>query len=467
MILAGRKVSRDGSVLSGHNDDLQGNNASLYEILDHKVHTEESIHKVSKASSRPLTKETQRCLILKTWRGFQEGDAVAINEHQVAIAGGVDLGVDRNTKAAEADPLVKNGVSGEARYIALQSARSARECVELLGKMYSDFGVSYPSGVGISDPNESWYMESGGGRSWAAVKVPDECCLVQGNGYRIREIDPSDKNTFVCSRNLLDFARDSGLWDPSKEQFEFCKAFGGYLSKRPDTQYLNTRRVWAAVKKLSPKEKWDPNIERFPLFVRPEEKLTPRDIMSILRDTYDNTEFKVNPDIRLRNEERPIAVPSCVHTDVIQLRGWLPADLGGVMWGGIGSPNLTTYIPFHFGTKKIAYSFAVGGPEYDDYSAFWQYRALSSLVLLNYGEYINTVQNELQFFEKTTCESFEEIENEIRQNKFGIDDCDLLTDFSVSRSDKSLKLVKELYGALLTRIAKEMHLIFSCNGLEW
>ena len=70
------------------------------------------------------------------------------------------------------------------------AAIHARQCVEYLGNMYTEYGVSYPSGVGIADSREIWYMEQGGGRTWAAVRVPDDCCLVAANGYRIGEIDP-------------------------------------------------------------------------------------------------------------------------------------------------------------------------------------------------------------------------------------------------------------------------------------
>ena len=189
--------------------------------------------------------------------------------------------------------------------------------------------------------------------------------------------------------------------------------------------------------------------------------------MSILRDSFDNTEFEINPDMKLRNEERPIAVPSCVHTDVIELRGWLPAAIGGVIWGGIGSPNLTTYIPYYFGIDRIAAPFATGGPEYDECSAFWKYRALSSLVLLNYREYIKEVQNSLSFFEKKTMEDVTRVENKLLEGYEDEQAIKVLSDFTSDRSKKSLELIREIYGSLQTRVAKEMHLIFSRQGLEW
>ena len=112
-------------------------------------------------------------------------DAVAVNEHQVAVAGGVDLGYDRSAEAEDLDPLKPRGISGATRYIALQRSRTARECVEWIGRIYNECGISYTCGVGIADTRESWYIEAGGGSCWLAVRVPDDAYMVQSNGYRM------------------------------------------------------------------------------------------------------------------------------------------------------------------------------------------------------------------------------------------------------------------------------------------
>jgi len=42
-------------------------------------------------------------------------------------------------------------------------------------------------------------------------------------------------------------------------------------------------------------------------------------------------------------KERIIGVPNTVHTDVIQLRKWLPADIGAVLWAGLAKAALRVW----------------------------------------------------------------------------------------------------------------------------
>ncbi|WP_276956653.1 hypothetical protein [Jonquetella anthropi] len=77
MILAGKKACEGSAIFAGHNNDLQGNQGSLYELLPEG--REEQKISLPSGASIVLPPNTLACLILKTWRGYMEGDAVAIN----------------------------------------------------------------------------------------------------------------------------------------------------------------------------------------------------------------------------------------------------------------------------------------------------------------------------------------------------------------------------------------------------
>ena len=207
MILAGKNTTTDGSVLLAHNNDLSGKEASLIEKYPRRRYKKNEYLQFPSGLRIPQVDETCEWMVLRIYSGFAEGDAVAINEFQVAIAGGLALGDDRNDNAVTADPLIKHGLTGGVRYIALQRSKTARECVEIIGSLYTKYGVTYPSGVGIADPDEIWYLESGGGRCWAAVRIPEDKVWVQANGYRIGEIDFKDKENFITSPGLKNFAK--------------------------------------------------------------------------------------------------------------------------------------------------------------------------------------------------------------------------------------------------------------------
>ncbi|MCK5004232.1 MAG: C69 family dipeptidase [Candidatus Aminicenantes bacterium] len=398
LIMAGKGTTSDGSVLLAHNNDLSGKEASLIEKYPQaKYKTGEYVH-FPTGLKIPQAGETFEWMVLRIYKGFSEGDAVAVNEFQVAIAGGLALGDDRNEKAVEADPLIKKGLTGGVRYIALQRSKTARECVELIGSLYTKYGVAYPSGVGIADPEESWYIESGGGRSWAAIRIPDDSVWVQANGFRIGEIDFEDKTNFLSSPDLKRFAIRKGLWNPSEGKFHFARAFG-HKKRTKSNMFYNSRRVWRGISLLAPELKLDPDLQEFPLFIKPEEKIDIKKLFSILRDHYEGTEYDVYAENRTDIKERAIAVPGSVHTNVLQLRGWMPNDIGAVLWAGVGPTPFAIYVPYYFGINDISKPFSTAGRECGNGSAFWSFKSLSDFVTPGFDKLAKLVICEWEKFE--------------------------------------------------------------------
>ncbi|MEN8154424.1 MAG: C69 family dipeptidase [Acidobacteriota bacterium] len=440
MIMAGRDTTTDGSVLLAHNNDLTGKEASLIEKFPGLKH-EPGEHILFPSGLKiPQVDETLEWMVLRIYKGFAEGDAVAVNEFQVAIAGGLALGDDRNENAVKADPLIKKGLTGGVRYIALQRSRTARECVELIGSLYTKHGVTYPSGVGIADPDEIWYMESGGGRSWAAVRIPDDAVWVQANGYRIGEIDFKDKSNFLTSPKLKEFAVKKGLWNPSGGKFNFARAFGR-KKRTPENRFYNSRRIWRGMSLLEPSLDLDPDSEKFPLFIRPEEKINLKKLFSILRDHYNGTRYDIYSEKEDSRRERSIAVPGSVHTNVLQLRGWMPHDIGAVLWAGVGPVPFSIYVPFYFGINTVPEPFGKAGKEYDQGSAFRIFRSLCDLITPRFNKFAGKIIGEWKIFETEELVRQDKIEKKamllFRKNKAA--GKQYLTEYTGTQAIRSLK----------------------------
>ncbi len=453
MILVGKNASADGSILLAHDNDLSGHQASLIEKFPRMKHEPGEIITFPSGLEIPQASETFEWMVLRIHSGFAEGDAIAINEYGVSIAGGVAQGGDRNKKAAEADPLIKKGLNGGVRYIALERSKTARECVELMGKLYTQYGVTYPSGVGVADGNEIWYIEAGGGHQWTAVRVPDDRYLAVANAYRIGEIDISDTANFIAAPKLLDFAKENGLWNPAEGPFNFAKAFGA--GKVNDNPYYDSRRVWRGLQLLSPSEKFDPDLKEHPLFMKPDKKITVKQLIDVLRDTYAETPYDLYPKEGAGSKERGIAVPQCVHTDVVQLRNWLPNDIGSVLWAGLGSPLTTAYVPFYFGVNDIPKAYKTGGPDYDPNSVFWVNRSLQNVVIPYYKYLIDDIlpvwekieANALAYqpvIEKTALELYQS-DKELGKS--------FLTDYSSGLSLNVLGTTKQLFEMVNSKLA--------------
>lgn len=376
LIMAGNKTTRSNSVLLGHNNDLNGNEFSFLKKHSRQKHDSSEFITFQNGLKIPQINITPEWMALQTKKGIKEGDAVAINEYQVAIAGGVSLQNDRNDRAKKYDPLIDTGVTGGIRYVALQRASTARECVKLIGEFYNKYGISYPSGIGIADKNEIWYMEAGGGHHWAAIKIPDNACWIQANGYRIEHID-TGSNAVMTSPGLLEFAKENGLWNPEEELFSFKKVFGGATLESEKNPYYNTRRVWRAIELIAPSMLAEPNQKNFPLFIRPDSKLDIQDIMRVLKDHYQNTDYNPYKNDNDSIKERPIASKNTVHTSIIQLRNGLPSSMGAILWAGLSSPVATPYVPVYFGIHQVPFPYSGDAP--DENKAFNSFKRIADL----------------------------------------------------------------------------------------
>lgn len=443
MIMVGKDATTDGSVLIAHNNDLTGTEISFCEKNPRKKHLPNDSIRFSNGLTLQSAPVTYEWMVLRTRRGYIEGDAVAVNEHQVAIGGGVSLISDRNLKAGIADPMILKGLPGGVRYIALQQTKTARQCVELIGDLYNKYGIAYPSGVSIADPNEIWYLEAGGGSSWAAIRVPDSCYWVQANGYRIENINIDDTANVITSPALPDFCKKKGLWDPGMGPFNFRKAFGGkvYSSENP---YYNSRREWRGISILSPSLNPDPEGRDFPMFFKPDERINVEKLFSILRDHYQGTKFDGYPETGKSPGERIIASSKCVHSDVIQLRGRMNADISAIIWVCLSSPVSSPYVPFYFGIKEIPFTYS-GIPE-DKRTAFSIFRGLSDLVITKYNERINIVFPRWKKFEKINFTLQPSVEDRAIKlyNKDPEDAGKFLTDYTTGLCMNALRQASEM-----------------------
>jgi dipeptidase len=392
LIMVGPEASATGQVLLAHNNDLTGSEASMLV----RVPAEEEMHYLpdDALSFGPACE----MLILQTNKGFAEGDAAAINEYGVAIAGGLSMKDDRSSRARRADPLVKEGLGGGVRYFALQHARTARECVEIIGACYDHYGISYPSGVGIGDSREMWYLESGGGHSWAAMRLPANSYFVGANSYRIEMVDLADTLNYKWSPNLPELARETGYG--RNGSFRFADFFGGGRKERTGDNRYNTLRLWRAITLLTSTWHPSPGEEHFFPFLVPEKKITLEKCFEVLRDHYQNTPYDLFALANRTHPPRAIADKHCVHTDVITLTPGEPVSYGAVLWTGLSTPYSAVYVPVYFGIDEIPPGYDTAPDHFVNMSAFWIYKKLTDLSYDNYPRLMRKWTEQRKAFEQ-------------------------------------------------------------------
>ena len=411
-VLVGKLASVDGSTMTSHSCD-SSTDRTWINVVPHKQHKAGDTAKLYFEAKRTKEPDDPDRVYLGEIPQVHETYAYintaypVMNEHQLAI-GETTFGGKRELKSDEG--LID---CPELYRLVLERAKTAREAIRIADELTKEYGyIDYGECITFADPYEVWQFEILGpgrgkkGAVWAAVRIPDDHVGVSANASRIRQIDLKDTEHCMASANVYSLARELGWWDPdSGEPFEFCYA---YASRR---SMGSRRREWRVLSRLAPSLSLDPNGENFPFSVKPEKRLSVRDVLEIFRDTYQDTPFDMTNTLTIVDRkgkiikspvaspflnrelmrllkvqrERTICCARATYLHVTQSRGWLPDPIGGVVWLGYDNPAATPHTPFYCGISQMPESFRVDGRwGFRRDCAWWAFRRVSQLALFRW-----------------------------------------------------------------------------------
>jgi dipeptidase len=343
-----------------------------------------------------------------------------MNEHQVSI-GETTWGGREELK----DPKAIMDY-GSLMYIALQRAKTAREAIKVITDLVAEYGY-YSSGesFSIADPNEVWIFEiiskgtNNKGAAWVARKVPDGYICAHANQARIRQFPLNDKENCLYAKDVISFAREKGYFKGEDKNFSFADAFAplDYSALR-----FCEARVWSMFRRAAPSLNLSidyvngvKGAEPLPLWIKPDNKLSVHDVMELMRDHFEGTDFDMTKDIgagpfqlpyRWRPltwqvdsveycNERAVSTQQTGFSFVAQARSWMPDPVGGVLWFGVDDTYSTVYVPMYCGINKVPNAYAVGTGSFEDFtweSAFWVFNFVSNYAYLRYSDMIKDIQ---------------------------------------------------------------------------
>lgn len=426
-IVVGKDASVDGSVMTTHTCD--GWYDARIQVVPGETFepgTMISINKNICNVTRPnkeLIKVGEIPQVEKTYTYYHVGYPF-MNENQVMI-GETTISGYRDYRNGDAWMVIE-----QLQVLGLQRAKTARECVEIMGALAEKYG--YGDGgecLTVTDPNEAWFFEILGpgplwtpdsgkpGAVWVAQRIPDNAVGVSANRSRIGEIDLDDTDFFMASSNVFSLGEEMGYYDPNSDKpFVFWEVYG------PKTDFYNRRREWRVLSLVAPSLNLPMDQQRYPFTVVPDKKLSVQDLIAIKRDHYEGTELDLtkglaagpfgNPNrYPTRSEHKPedrntlrweraISMFRCSYSFVSQARSWLPDPIGGVLWFGEDSPQTTCYIPFYCQITEVPESFSSGSRiVFDKDYAWWAFNFVSNWADLKYSymiEDIKEVQEEIE-----------------------------------------------------------------------
>ena len=343
-----------------------------------------------------------------------------INEHQVSI-GETTFGGRRELRGP-------SGIVdyGSLMWLGLERAKTAREAIEVMTRLVEEFGyASSGESISVADPNEAWILEIIGkgekqtGALWVAVRVPDGMISGHANQARIRQFPRNDPKNALFAKDVVSFAREKGWFTGKDEEFSFADA---YAPLRGGSLRSCDSRVWSVFRRAAPSlnlsSDWIlavPGTKPMPLWVKPDRKLTVKDVMELMRDHFEGTELDMTKDLgagpfklpyRWRPmgfkvdgvdyvHERAISTQQTGYSFVAQMRSFVPAPVGGVLWFGLDDTYSTVYVPMYASIREVPKSMAVGTADFRAFSwdsAFWVFNFVSNWAYSRYSDMIQDVR---------------------------------------------------------------------------
>lgn len=148
--------------------------------------------------------------------------------------------------------------------------------------------------------------------------------------------------------------------------------------------------------------------------------------------------------------ERPISTQQTGTTYIAQLRSWLPAHIGGILWFGCDDANMVAYTPVYCSATQVAECYDVRTADafhFSFRSAFWLQNCVANIIYARYNQLYpelesarDRLENELEsLIDKTDKEALALNDTDARKH---------LTAFST----RSAQLMMDVWNRLFERI---------------
>ena len=461
-IIIGKEQTADGSMIVARSEDWDAMEAKNYEIFE----ATDNGPREFVAKDSPF-----RCELPEKALGYSALSPYNLHGHWGSAGfntAGVGMSATESIFSSDEvlkhDPLVENGVAENSVFnITLPYVHTAREGVERLGMLIEKYGIAEGFGIGFVDSKEIWYLETACGHRWLACRMPKDKYFVTGNQSRFRTYDPNDKENYLASADLIEFAEKHGLYNPAQGAFDFHEAYARDVEL--DTTY-NYPRVWGLQQFFSPSIKNDVTKNTFPVFAKPEEKITLTKLRTAFRFHYDNTDHDPYLHSNPKEPYRPVSIFRTTQTHLLQVRPELPQAIGCVNYVAMGMADLGVFLPLYQGITSYPEAYTKGTDESSADSAYWKFRKIMVLGMTNYNKYAPIIKETYAKFEAETDQRQREMEEEyLRIYKTQpLHAKDLLQAFSDKVLTDALKVADRLQEKLFTLMTKDIQQEYLFHG---
>ncbi len=359
------------------------------------------------------------------------------------------------------DPYVPEGLAENSVYhIVLPYVRSAREGVKRLGALIEEHGSAEGFGIAFMDSRETWYLENAGGHRWLACRMPEDKYLASGNQSRYRAYNPKDTRNYLASKDLVEWAAEHRLF---KGEFDFHEAYS--LESENDKTY-NYPRVWGLQKMFTPSVRTDVRVNNFPVFQAPDKPISIEDVKAAFRFHYDGTAHDPYLHSNPKEPYRPVSIFRTINTHILQVRENLPKEIGCLDYMAEGMADLGVFLPLYQGVKSYPKEYTVGTGHSETGSAYWTFRKVSALGMMNYNEFAPIIKGRFGALEAENAQRQKEMEAEYLRicGEQPIKAGEMLQEWSDKMLSRALHVAEELIEELFTRLTRDIEAEYKFHG---
>ena len=419
-----RGASTDGSNMVTYAADSHALYGSLYSHVPGKYTPYMDVREWD--SGRPLGQIAQ---VPTTYRTLSNSNEHSLFITETTFGGRPEL----------EDP--KGGIDyGSLIYITLQRAKTAREAIDIIVDLANAYGyASSGESFSLIDPKEAWIMELIGkgpndkGIVWVARRIPDGYVCAHANQARITTFPWDDPENCLYAPDVADVARKFGWFEGENKDFSFSDAYApadfGALRGCEARVWAFFRTVASGMDKYEDYAMGHNPKNKMPLWIKPDQKISPKLVMDCMRDHYEGTKMDMTTDIGAGGEALPYrwrpmywtvdGVEYCNEraTATQQTGFWLMGQARpekvGILWFGTDDAATSPLTPIYVNSQEVPECLKEGNGsmlKYSDTSMFWITNRVAQFAYLRYNIIGKHVRAEVDKWENAMLEQVKMID---------------------------------------------------------
>ena len=419
-----RGASTDGSNMVTYAADSHALYGSLYSHVPGKYTPYMDIREWD--SGRPLGQIAQ---VPTTYRTLGNSNEHSLFITETTFGGRPEL----------EDP--KGGIDyGSLIYVTLQRAKTAREAIQIIVDLANTYGYcSSGESFSLIDKEEAWIMELIGkgpndkGIVWVARRIPDGYVSAHANQARITTFPWDDPENCLYAPDVADVARKFGWFEGENKDFSFSDAYApadfGALRGCEARVWAFFRTVASGMDKYEDYAMGHNPKNKMPLWIKPDKKVSPKQVMDCMRDHYEGTKMDMTTDIGAGGEALPYrwrpmywtvdGVEYCNEraTATQQTGFWLMGQARpekvGILWFGTDDAATSPLTPIYVNSQEVPECLKEGNGsmlKYSDTSMFWITNRVAQFAYLRYNIIGKHVRAEVDKWENQQLEQVKEVD---------------------------------------------------------